>query len=90
MIHNQIPTYINRCIIPHPSMAVARGAVMYGINPLVIKSRIARYNIGIHVSQVWNEMIHGKRKDLKFFCPVDKCYVEIFLVLYFQKTKKFL
>ena len=74
MIKNQLPTYINSCVTPHPSLAVARGAVMFGINPLMIKSRIARYNIGIKISQDWNEFIHGTRKDLKYFCPIEKCY----------------
>ena len=74
MIQNQLPTHINPCVTPHPALAVARGAVMFGINPLVIKSRISRYNIGIEVSQDWNEIRHGKRKDLKYFCSIEKCY----------------
>ena len=74
MIQNQLPTHINPCVTPHPALAVARGAVMFGINPLVIKSRISRYNIGVRISENWDEIKHGKRNDLKFFCPIEKCY----------------
>ena len=74
MIQNQLPTNISYCVTPHPSLAVARGAVMFGMNPLVIKSRIARLNIGVQTSEKWNEIRHGKRKDLKYFCPIEKFY----------------
>lgn len=74
MIKNQLPTKISSCVTPHPALAVARGAVMFGMNPLMIKSRISRYNIGIEISQEWNEFRHGRRKDLKYFCPIEKCY----------------
>ena len=73
MIQKQLPK-INSCVTIHPAMAVARGAVMFGMNPYLIKSRIARYDIGIRISEKWNEDRHSKRQDLKYFCPIEKCY----------------
>lgn len=47
---------------------------MFGMNPMMIKSRIARFNIGIKITENWNNIKNGKRKDLKFFCNIEKCY----------------
>ena len=69
-----MPTNINHCVTPHPVLAVARGAVMFGINPLTINSRLARYNIGIRVNESWNDLKHWKRKDLKYYCNKEKNY----------------
>lgn len=72
MIQNQLPN-INYYVSTHPALAVARGAVLFGINPLIIKSRIARYNIGIQTNEKWDEFKHGERKDLKYFCKIENC-----------------
>ena len=74
MIQSQLPNKINSCVTIHPSLAVARGAVMFGMNPFVIKSRISRFDIGIRTAENWDEIKHFKRQDLKFFCPIEKCY----------------
>ena len=74
MIQNQLPNNINHCVTPHPVLAVARGAVMFGMNPLVINSRVARFNIGIKISEDWNYLKHSKRQDLKYFCTYEKKY----------------
>lgn len=74
MIQNQLPNNINSCVTIHPSLAVARGAVMFGMNPFAIKSRISRFYIGVQTTENWNEIKHFKRQDLKFFCPIEKCY----------------
>ena len=74
LIQKQLPSNINHCVTPHPVLAVARGAVMFGMNPMMIKSRIARFNIGIKITENWNNIKNGKRKDLKFFCNIEKCY----------------
>ena len=73
MIKNQLPSSINHYIATHPALAVARGAVMFGMNPLLIRSRIARFNIGIEINEIWNELKHGKRKDLKYRCKIENC-----------------
>ena len=74
MIKNQLSSKINHYVATHPVLAVARGAVMFGMNPLIIKSRISRFNIGIQINEKWNEVKHGKREDLKYFCSIEKCY----------------
>lgn len=40
---------INYFVSTHPELAVARGAVMFGMNPLIIKPIIVWFNIGIKV-----------------------------------------
>ena len=57
-----------------PSIAVAKGAVIFGFDPFVIKSRISKFTIGINVNNKWNEKLHGKRNDLKYFDKLDNCY----------------
>ena len=74
MIQNQLPNNINHCVTPHPVLAVARGAVMFGMDPLMINSRVARFNIGIRISENWNDLKHWKRKDLKYFCTIENKY----------------
>ena len=71
MIKERIPECPNHYRSAFPSIAVAKGAVIFGFDPYIIKSRISKFTIGIRVSEKWNELIHGKRKDLKFF---DKEY----------------
>jgi hypothetical protein len=58
----------------YPSLAVAKGAVRFGFAPFVIKSRISKFTIGIDVIDKWNEELHGKRNDLKFFDKFYNCF----------------
>ncbi len=57
-----------------PSIAVAKGAVIFGFDPFVIKSRISKFTIGVNVNTNWNEKLHGKREDLKYFDELDNRY----------------
>ena len=57
-----------------PSIAVAKGAVIFGFDPFVIKSRISKFTIGIIVDNIWNEKLFGKRQDLKYFNKLYNCY----------------
>ena len=73
MIKENIPS-VNHYRSPYPSIAVAKGAVRFGFDPFVIKSRISKFTIGINVNSNWNEELHGKRQNLKYFDELDKCY----------------
>ena len=91
MIKNALPDNIMHYRSAYPSTAVVKGAVIFGFNPFSIKTRISKYTIGISVREKWNNLIHGFRKDLKFFDEKDKCYYcgKIFspIILQNQKTK---
>ena len=41
-------------------MAVKNGAVLFGLNPKKIFSRIAKYTIGEKVRNIWDDQIHSK------------------------------
>ena len=43
-----------------PCLAIMEGAVLFGINPNIITSRIAKYTIGTDVRLTWNEEKHAK------------------------------
>lgn len=58
----------------YPSTSIAKGAVIFGFNPFIIKSRISKFTIGVSCNEKWNEKKYGKRQDLKFFCDIEKCY----------------
>lgn len=72
MIKENIPK-VNHYCSAYPALAVARGAVRFGFDPFVIKSRISKYTIGINVNTFWNEKLHGNREDLKYFNKLDNC-----------------
>ena len=65
---------VNHYRSAYPSKAVAEGAVIFGFDPYIIKSRISKFTIGINVKEKWNESLHGKRNDLKYFDKIDNCY----------------
>ena len=76
MIKDQLGTEnnINHYLSAYPSTAIAQGAVIFGFNPFIIKSRISKFTIGIECSDPWDESKHGKRQDLKYFCDIEKNY----------------
>ena len=39
------------------------GAVLFGINPNIIETRIAKYTIGMAVDGFWNEKIHSEKGE---------------------------
>ena len=57
-----------------PSITVAKGAVIFGFDPFVIKSRISKFTIGVNVNTNWNEKLFGKREDLKYFDKLANCF----------------
>lgn len=58
-----------------PDRAVVKGAVLFGINPLIIKSRKAKYSIGISTNSKYKEEIHGKLGVEKYIDEegVERC-----------------
>ena len=72
-----------------PSTAIVRGAVIFGFNPYIIKSRISKYTIGIGVKEEWDESLHGNRQDLKFFDEEENKYFchNCFSPIIYQKEK---
>lgn len=54
-----------------PCLSIMEGAVLFGINPNIINSRIAKYTIGQGVRDTWNEEKHSKMGK-KVFDEVDK------------------
>lgn len=89
MIKEKLPKNINNYLSAYPSTSIAKGAVIFGMDPYIIKSRVSKYTIGISVEQRWDEKKHGKRKDLKFFCKIENCYKckNIFSPIIFRKDK---
>ena len=88
-IKEKLPQNIKNYLSPYPSTSIAKGAVIFGFEPYMIKTRISKYTIGISVEQKWDEKKHGKRQDLKFYCKIEKCYKckHIFSPIIFRKDK---
>lgn len=73
MIKNKL-TSLKHFRSAYPSVSVVKGAVIFGIYPYIIKSRISQFTIGVVCNEKWDELKHGKRKDLKFFDNIDNLY----------------
>ena len=50
-----------------PSVAVVKGAVIFGLNPFIIRKRISKYIIGIRCNEIWNESEHGDHPEKKYY-----------------------
>ena len=89
MIQQQLTYNIHPYLGSYPPYAVARGAAIFGLNPLIIKSRITRYTIGVCCNEIWDEKRHGSHPEKKFFDYNDNCYKcrDIFSPI-IQKNKK--
>lgn len=72
-----------------PSTSIVKGAVIFGYNPFIIKSRISKYTIGVKCNEDWDQSIHGKRPELKFFDENEKKFYcrKIFTPIIHQKEK---
>ena len=57
-----------------PEIAVAKGAVLFGLNPDKIKIRIFPFTLGINCDDYWDEKIHGE-KVTKYINPIDNKYL---------------
>ncbi|XP_060556739.1 heat shock 70 kDa protein 12A-like isoform X4 [Ruditapes philippinarum] len=64
-----------KVVVPtSPFQAVLKGAVLYGHDPMIFRSRIARCTFGVKINCVFNEKMHDKEKkwlnteDNKYYC----------------------
>ncbi|XP_053375635.1 heat shock 70 kDa protein 12A-like [Mercenaria mercenaria] len=64
-----------KVVVPtSPFQAVLKGAVLFGHNPMIFRSRISRFTYGIGTNSLFNEKIHDAKKkwlnseDSKFYC----------------------
>ena len=74
MIKKGINKNIRHCLCTYPPVAVVKGAVVFGLNPYIIKRRIAKYTIGIRCNEKWDEKKHGMHPEKKYFDYDDNCY----------------
>ena len=73
MFKENIPK-VNHYRSAYPAIAVAKGAVIFGFVPYIIKSRVSKFTIGVNASCKWNESLYGKRNDLKYFDKIENGY----------------
>ena len=79
LIKKGLKGYISNFLQPSkPCLAIMEGAVLFGINPNIINSRIAKYTIGMAIREKWDEEKHSKfgkkvlDDDLIFRC--EDCF----------------
>ena len=55
-------------LTPHePDFAVEKGAVLFGINPNIIKERKAKYTLGTNSDMLWDELRYGLVGGEKYY-----------------------
>lgn len=55
-------------LTPHePDFAVVKGAVLFGINPNIIKERKAKYTLGTNSNMLWDELRYGLVGGEKYY-----------------------
>lgn len=60
-IKKEVDKRINNFLQPsRPCLAIMEGAVLFGINPNIINTRISRFTIGQGTRSIWNEKKHSK------------------------------
>ena len=74
MIKKEINNGINHYLCTYPPVAVVKGAVIFGLNPYIIKSRISKYTIGIRCNEKWNQKKHGLHPEKKYYDFDDRCF----------------
>ena len=57
ILKNRIKTFLQPS---KPCLAIMEGAVLFGINPKIIESRIAKYTLGIDFNALWDDNLHSK------------------------------
>ena len=64
MIKQELIGYlINYYLSTHPSVEVVKGAVIFGLNPCIIRKRISKYTIGVRCNVIWNDNKHGNHPE---------------------------
>ena len=92
MIEEALSDYeLKSYVCTYPSVAVVKGAVIFGLNPYIIRKRISKYTIGIRCSETWDELKHGDHPEKKYYDQEDKCYrcMDIFSTI-IQRGQKIL
>ena len=76
----ELNEYIGFFLKPsNPYLSIVEGAVLFGINPNIIETRIAKYTIGMETRNKWNEEKYSQN-GIKFFDEnskkwlCDKCF----------------
>ena len=81
----------------NPCLAIMEGAVLFGINPSIIRIRISKFTIGLGIQEIWDEKKHSKFGK-KIFSEEEKIYrcedcfyklIEINQKLEYSKTIKY-
>ena len=57
----------------NPYLSIFEGAVLFGINPNIIETRIAKHTIGMGTRSIWNDEIHSE-KGTKIFDEDSKVW----------------
>ena len=58
----------------NPYLSILEGAVLFGINPNIIETRIAKYTIGMGFDDIWNEEIHSEKGE-KYYNEEKKIWM---------------
>lgn len=75
MIEEALSNYkLEYYVCTYPSVAVVKGAVIFGLNPFIIRKRVSKYTIGIRCNEIWDELRHGEHPEKKFYDLDDNCY----------------
>ncbi len=64
----------NHYLTMYPSISVVKGAVIFGLNPYIVKRRISKFTIGVNCDQIWDEKRHKNHPEKKYFDTDDNCY----------------
>ena len=74
MIKKGINKVVNHYLCTYPPVSVVKGAVVFGLNPYIIKRRVSKFTIGIRCNEKWDEKKHGMHPEKKYFDFDDNCY----------------
>ena len=75
MIEEALSDYeLKSYVCTYPSVSVVKGAVIFGLNPYIIRKRVSKYTIGIECNETWNEIKHGEHPEKKYYDQDDRCY----------------
>ena len=50
----------------NPSLAIMEGALLFGLNPGIIHTRLAKYTLGLECRTTWDDKIHSKGGEKQF------------------------
>ena len=74
MIQEELGYNTNHYLCTYPAVEVVKRAVIFGLNPYMIKTRISKYTIGIGCNEIWDVFKHGLYSEKKYFDSEDNCF----------------